>query len=321
MDWTTEIGLLRSQLAEHYVFPEVAEQVAEILRERLASGAYAEIETEEDFARAVTGDLQSVNGDKHLRLLYSVDEVPEGDDAFDFDLYAQEVALSGHGIARVERLPGNVGYLDTTTFAFPGLAGDRAVAAMTLLADTDALIFDVRRNKGGAPGMVSLFCTYLFGEWPATHLNSIYDRPSGETQQYWTLPYAPGPRFGPDKPIYVLTSAETFSAAEELTYDLQTRGRATVVGERTRGGANPGTRYRVGPHLKAAVPSGSAINPVTGTNWEGVGVTPDIELPAGEAFDHAYALSLKHVLELGEDGYRRVVAAEARQALADLGPA
>lgn len=319
MDWTPQITVLCSQLAEHYVFPEVAEQVAEILHERLSSGAYTKIETDEDFALAVTGDLQSVNGDKHLRLIYSVDEIPEGD-AFDPDLYAQEVALSGHGIARVERLPGNVGYLDTTMFAFPAFAGDRAVAAMTLLAGTDVLIFDVRRNTGGAPGMVSLFCTYLFGEWPTTHLNSIYDRPSGETHQYWTLPYAPGPRFGPDKPVYVLTSSETFSGAEELAYDLQTRGRATVVGERTRGGANPGMRHRVGPHLKAAVPSGSAVNPVTGTNWEGVGVTPDIELPAGEAFDHAYALGLKHVLKLGEDGYRRVVAAEARQSLANIDP-
>ncbi|PZG09272.1 S41 family peptidase [Nonomuraea aridisoli] len=317
MKWTPEIATLCSQLQEHYVFPEVAEQVADVLRERLAAGAYAGIETDEDFAAAVTADLQSVNGDKHLRLLHSVDEVVEHD-AFDLEAYRQEMALSGYGVARVECLPGNVGYLDTRLFHAPEMAGERAAAAMTLIADTDVLIFDVRRNRGGAPGMVSLICSYLFPTgWPQTHLNSIFDRPSGETMQFWTLPYVPGPRFGPDKPIYVLTSAETFSGAEELAYDLQTRGRATVVGERTRGGAHPGGRHRVGPHLKSAIPTGRAINPVTGTNWEGVGVAPDIEMPADKAFDHAYTLALRHVLGLGEEGYRRVVAGEARRALAE----
>ena len=110
----------------------------------------------------------------------------------------------------------------------------------------------------------------------------------------------------------------TFSGAEELAYDLQARERATIVGERTRGGANPGTRYRVGPHLKSSVPSGQAINPVTGGNWEGVGVTPDVAVEAEEAFERAYALALRHVLSLGEEGARHQVATEAREALAGL---
>ncbi|WP_327092118.1 S41 family peptidase [Nonomuraea sp. NBC_01738] len=316
MDWTPQITTLTDQVLEHYVFPEVAESVVKVLRERLAAGAYTEITTDEALAEAVTADLQSVNGDKHLRLLHSVDEVPEHD-AFDQAAYRQQVELSGHGIARVERLPGNVGYVDTRMFHWPGLAGERAVAAMTLVADTDALLFDLRRNVGGTPGMVSLLCTYLFGpDWPQTHLNSIYDRPADETQQYWTLPFVPGPRFGPDKPIYVLTGPGTFSAAEEFAYDLQTRGRATIVGERTKGGANPGGRSRVGPHLRSSIPSGRAVNPVTGTNWEGVGVAPDLAVPAEEAYDHAYKLALEHVLTLGETGYRRIVAEEAREALA-----
>ncbi|MFE3455474.1 S41 family peptidase [Nonomuraea sp. NPDC059194] len=318
MNWSEQIEALCRQLDEHYVFPEVASEITSVLQKRLAEGAYTDISQDEAFAAAVTADLQSINGDKHLRLEYSVEEVPEHD-PFDMDLYTQEVMLSGYGFARVERLAGNIGYLDTTMFHAPQLAGERAVAVMTLLADTDVLLFDVRRNGGGSPGMVALLCTYLFHYGvPATQLNSIYNRASGVTKQSWTLPYAPGPRFGPDKPIYVLTSSETFSGAEALSYDLQTRGRAVLVGERTGGGANPGTRYRVGPHLKSSVPSGMAINPVTGTNWEGVGVVPDIALPAEQAFDHAYKLALQHVLTLGDRGYRRVVAEEARTTLAAL---
>ncbi|MEU7985915.1 S41 family peptidase [Streptosporangium canum] len=317
MDWTAQVETLCAQLTEHYVFPEVGVEIAEILRKRLAAGAYAEISGDEAFAAAVTEDLQSVNGDKHLRLIHSVDEVPV-DDPLDAALYRAEISLSGYGFARVERLPGNIGYIDTTMFCRPEMAGDRAVAAMTLVADTDALVFDVRRNRGGSPGMVALICSYFFGFDEPTHLNSIYWRATDHTDQSWTLPYVPGPRFGPSKPIYVLTSSLTFSGAEELAYDLQTRDRATIVGERTRGGANPGGRYYVGPHLKSAVPSGRAVNPVRNDNWEGVGVAPDIEATAEEAFGRAYGLALRHVLTLGEDGARRAVAAEAREALAAL---
>ncbi|WP_307845617.1 S41 family peptidase [Planomonospora sp. ID67723] len=303
----------------YYVFPEVARDIVGVLRARLDEGRYAGLADDEAFAAAVTEDLQSVNGDKHLRLLYSVDPIPEqeGDEFFDAALYRAETELAGHGFARVERLDGNVGYLDTRQMARADVAGQAAIAAMNLVAFTDALIIDVRRNGGGDPAMVALLCSYLFDE--ATHLNDIYDRPSGDTAQSWTLPFVPGPRFGGTKPVYVLTSGTTFSGAEELAYDLQTRKRATVVGERTRGGAHPGVRYRVDAHLKSAVPSGRAINPVTGTNWEGVGIAPDIDLPAERAFDHAYGLALRHVLELGDEGARRGVAAEARQALARLG--
>lgn len=307
-----QIELLCTQVTEHYVFPDIAKEVVAVLRGRMSEGRYTGIADDEAFAATVTEDLQSVNGDKHLRLLYSVEEVPEHD-AFDIAAYTEQVRLSGYGFAKVERLPGNVGYIDTTMFHHPEIAGERAVAAMTLVAGADALLFDVRRNVGGAPGMVALLCSYLFDD--STQLTSIYHRESDLTEQAWTLPYIPGPRFGGTKPVWVLTSATTFSGAEAFAYDLKSRGRAVLVGERTRGGAHPGTRYRVGTHLRSAVPNGRAINPVTGTNWEVVGVEPDIEVGAEEAFDRAYALALEHVLSLGDEGERRTVAQEAREAL------
>lgn len=304
-----------AQVIENYVFPDVAEQVVAVLRERQAAGAYDAAGTEQELAAAVTADLQSVNGDKHLRLLYSVDEIGEDDDnAFDEDRYVQEVQLSAGGVGAVRRLAGNVGYLDIRAMHGASYAGHFVSAAMTLVAHTDALLLDVRHNGGGDPGMVALYCSYLFDE--PTHLNDLYGRGEQVNYHSWTLPYVPGPRYGGSKPVWVLTSSTTFSGAEELAYNLTTRSRATLVGERTRGGAHPGVRYRVSAHLKTAVPSGRAVNPVTGTNWEAVGVAPDVEVPAEQAFDTGYRLALDHVLTLGADGPRRPVHDEASAARA-----
>ncbi|HEY0640170.1 MAG TPA: S41 family peptidase [Pseudonocardiaceae bacterium] len=317
-DWSACLDTLCAQVIEYYVFPDVGEQVAAVLRERQAAGAYDAITDDEAFAAAVTEDLQSVNGDKHLRLLHSVDPIPEHEDEriHDPDAYRVEAELENGGIAAVRRLDGNVGYLDLRSLHDASVAGGSVVAAMTLVAHTDALIIDLRRNGGGDPHTVAMYCSYLFDD--DVHLNDIYLRPTDATQHFWTMPWLPGPRFGGTKPVHVLTSAYTFSGAEELAYNLRTRERATLIGERTRGGANPGGRYRVAAHLKSAVPSGRAINPVTGTNWEGVGVEPHVEVPAAQAYDVAYRRALEHVLTLDDTGPRRPLAAEAREALAAL---
>ncbi len=317
-DRSTCVDTLCAQLARYYVFPDVAERVVAVLRERHGAGHYDAIEGDEEFAAAVTVDLQSVNGDKHLRLLYSVDPISEGDDDETFDEagYRAEVRLAAGGIAQVRRLDGNVGHLDVRSLPDATHAGQAVVSAMTLVAHTDALIVDLRRNGGGDPFTVALYCSFLFDE--PTHLNDLYSRPDDSTYHSWTQQYLPGPKFGGTKPVFVLTSSYTFSGAEEFAYNLKTRGRATLVGERTRGGAHPGSRYRVDTHLKSAVPSGRAINPVTGTNWEGVGVEPDVEVSADDAFTIAYGRALDHVLALDADGPRRAVAKEAAEARAAL---
>ncbi|SES25453.1 S41 family peptidase [Lentzea albida] len=289
-----EIELLCSQLASYYVFPDTANEIAKVLRTRLDEGAYSDVDDDEEFAAKVTADLQSVNGDKHLRLLYSAEEVPETgqETAWDPVAYKKEAELDAFGIHRVERLEGNIGLLDLRLLHDAEIATPAYVAAMNLLAHTDALIIDLRRNGGGDPNTVALICSYLFDE--PVHLNDIYNRPDDSTQQYWTLPHVPGPKFGGKKPVYVLTSSRTFSGAEELSYNLQQNERATLIGETTKGGAHPGERYRVGPHLKSSIPNGRAINPVSGTNWEGVGVVPHIQVPADEAFEVAYEKATAH---------------------------
>ena len=159
----------------------------------------------------------------------------------------------------------------------------------------------------------------MFGKAPI-HLSSIYWRDEDITQQYWTLPDVPGKHFV-DEPVYVLTSKVTFSAGEEFAYDLQALERATVVGEKTDGGAHPGASYRLHPHFEAFIPIGRVINPITGTNWEGCGITPDTVVPAEKALEVAYRLALKSIIEsLGQPASEptRQLLKEAQEALACL---
>jgi hypothetical protein len=311
---------LAGLVAERYVFPGLAAEISQLLDSRLAEGRYAAVPDEESLARMVTLDLQSLNGDEHLRLLHSATELPgRGDDAAELAAMTDYAERTTGGIARAERLDGNVGYLDLRPLLFPPLvAGEAVAAAMTLIAPADALLIDLRRCLGGSPDAVAMVCSYLFGADPV-HLIDVIGRPgadgTAQVRQSWTMPFTPGRRFGPDKPVFVLTSGTTFSGAEELSYDLQQLGRATVVGERTRGGAHPTERFRIRPHLQAAIPVARALSPASGGNWEGTGVRPDIEVPAGEALGAAYQQALAHVLTLGDEGARGETDAEARRAL------
>jgi hypothetical protein len=291
-DITAIIRELAGLVAERYVFPGLGADLSQLLADRLADGRYALAPDEESLAAALTEDLQSLNDDKHLRLRYSASEVPErGDEAAELAAMAAWAQRTAGGIARAEWLDGNVGYLDLRPLLFPpSIAGEAVAAAMTLVAPADALLIDLRQCLGGDPGMVAMLCTYLFGAEPV-HLIDMVGRPAADgaaqVRQSWTMPFAPGRHFGPDKPVFVLTSGTTFSGGEELAYDLQQLGRATVVGERTRGGAHPVEGFRIRPHLQATIPIARSLSPVSGGNWEGTGVLPDVPVAAGEALDAA----------------------------------
>jgi C-terminal processing protease CtpA/Prc len=210
--------------------------------------------------------------------------------------WQQKAKLDNYGIHKVERLPGNVGYIDIRYFYRTSWgSGDTAVAAMNFLANMDVLIVDLRKCSGGNPGMVAMVSSYFFDQEPV-HLNSLYWREDDLTEQYWTLPYVPGERF-PDKPVYILTSKDTFSAGEEFAYNLQTQQRAILVGETTGGGAHPGSTYRLHPHFEVFIPNGRAINPITNKNWEGVGVQPDISVSPEQALNAAYKMALESIIE------------------------
>ncbi len=317
------IDALLARLREHYVFPDVAEEMERAIRGRLGAGEYDDIDGADALRERLTAQLQQVSHDKHLRLSHSVEPRPAGEDARpspeEREERRREAMSRNFGFERVERLAGNIGYLDLRGFAPAEWAVDRAVAAMALLADTEALIVDLRNNGGGSPSMIALLSSYLFDAEPV-HLNDLYWRADDSTRQWWTFPYLPGRRYG-DKPVYVLTSGRTFSGAEEFTYNLKNLGRATIIGETTGGGAHPGDRFWLDEHFAVFIPTGRAINPITGTNWEGTGVIPDIAVPEQEALKTAYAAALKRVLESAGDtptGARGALAEEARAAQAEL---
>jgi C-terminal processing protease CtpA/Prc len=207
------------------------------------------------------------------------------------------------GFTRLEVLPGNVGVLELRSFVPAEVAGETGAAAMRFLSHCDAVIFDLRKNGGGSPSMIQLLTSYLVPEHPQ-HINSFYMREGDETIQFHTLPYVPGTRL-PDAEVFVLTSSITFSAAEEFTYNLQAMERATVVGDTTGGGAHPVRPAPLGAGMIAVIPFGRAVNPVTGTNWEGTGVRPHIACEADEALDVAYAEALRRLAERTPDEVRK----------------
>jgi len=311
-DEVTEIvERVRTLVEAHYLFPDVATAVSRALADGLAAGRYPA--DTRSLATAVTADMQSVNGDKHLRLLYHEDVQPPrepGDDREQYAAMARWADQTCAGVSRVQRLDGNVGYVDLQPVLFPAvISGELITAAMSLIAGTEALIVDLRRCLGGEPSGVSLIASYLWGNEPA-QLSGLRER--GGLTQAWTLPYVPGRRFGQTKPVYVLTSATTFSGGEQLSYDLQQLGRGTVVGEQTRGGAHAREGFVVHPHLEATISVAEAVHPKTGANWEGAGVTPDVQTTAEQAFDTAYRRALREVIAAAG-----TAAAEAETVLAE----
>ncbi|MGH3172454.1 MAG: S41 family peptidase [Streptosporangiaceae bacterium] len=322
---TKAMELLRA----NYVFPEEAERAATAIEARLEAGEYDDLD-EITLTERLTSHLQEVTGDRHLRVRLGGGPPPgRGPRAPDGpgrhpdlpkDHEGRRVAmrqrgrLDNFGIRRIERLDGNVGYLDVRRVAVPANAGPAIAAAMELVAGTYALIIDLRQNHGGSPEGVVFWCSYLFEEQP-THLNDIFHADTGETKQFWALPYVPGTRYV-DRPVYVLTSHETFSGGEDFCYTLQALGRAQVIGETTGGGAHPTRPFGISPAVHIGIPFARSVNPVTGTNWQGTGVVPDVAVPEAEAYDAAYTRALEQVLAM--DDVAPPIADEAREALAAL---
>ena len=298
-------------LNKSYVYAETAAKMEERIRGRLKNGDYDKYSGAAEFAQAVSQDLLAVSKDRHLGFAYN----PEAAENFrrltsrseEEARQARERQLraarrENFGFRKVERLAGNIGYLDFRMFASPDQAGATAIAAMNFLAYCDAIIVDLRQNGGGEPAQIQLISSYFFDE--PVHLNDLYARAEDRTENYWTLPYVPGPKaVGAD--LYILTSARTFSGAEEFTYNMKNLKRATVIGETTGGGAHP-TGARIVQHdFILRVPFARAINPVSKTNWEGTGVAPDISVPAAQAFDRAYAMALEKLAAKATDPQRK----------------
>lgn len=284
------VNRLANIMNRNYVFPDKGKAMHELIKKRFEEKAYDQFTTESAFAEALEKDLRSVINDKHIRVTHNKERAnairrrdfgpgPEANGKFGFE--------------EVKILAGNIGYLDLRGFMDIGIAEDVAKPAMDKLIQSDAIIFDLRKNGGGSPSMIRFISSYLFGDQPV-HLNTFYWRPSDSYSETWTDPKLAS-ETKPNIPIYILTSDYTFSAAEEFTYNLKHLERATIIGETTGGGAHPGGPSIIRGDFIVNVPRGRAINPITKTNWEGVGIVPNIKVDESEALDIALELARKAI--------------------------
>jgi len=307
---TKVIDNLLKELDESYVFPETAKKMAADVRSRVDGKEYDSITSAQQLSEKLTADLQSVSKDLHLRVRYSYEPIPERKQRTEPTeeekaRYVRNNRLVNFGFEKLERMQGNIGYIDLRGFSDPEAGIETVSAAMNFLSNTDALIFDLRMNGGGDPAMVALISSYLFGDKPV-HLNDLYWRKGDKTEEFWTKPAAAAKKY--DKDVYVLTSKRTFSGAEEFSYNLKNLKRATIIGETTGGGAHPGGMVRLNEHFGVFIPTGRAISPITKTNWEGTGVEPDVKVPKELALKVAYVSALTKVIEkTPEEGRRKAL--------------
>jgi C-terminal processing protease CtpA/Prc len=278
-------------LQTRYVDAEKGRTLASRLLQDAGAGRWDASADPASFAKSMTAYLREISGDGHLGLDYASRPLPESTDS----TYAAENlerwygAGINHGFEEIRRLDGHIGYLNLRVFAPVSMAGDVASAAMTLLAQSDALIVDLRANGGGYGNMVELLAGYLFDQ--QQELSGTYNRPSGIRTHSTTPSWVPGRRFGGKKPLYILISQKTFSAAEQFAYDLQAARRAVIVGETSGGGAHPFEYRRVGQHFMLWLPESRSVNPITGKDWQGSGVQPDVAVAADQALEQALKLA------------------------------
>ncbi|GAB3359376.1 S41 family peptidase [Lysobacter tyrosinilyticus] len=291
-----------ANLEKSYVFPDKAAVLTKQLRARMQRGDYDTVTSAEKLAETLTADLRRDSQDKHLEVRYfekAVAQPSPEQEASDAAAEFIDGQRFNFGFKRLERLNGNIAYLNLHSFSRPNGASERIAAAMTLFGDTKAMVIDLRDCYGGDPETVMLFASYLFDQ--PTHLNDLYWRDENRTEQRWTTATVPGKKYGSTRKVYLLTSSDTISGCEDFAYALKNAGRATVIGETTGGGAHAGGPRRLSDHFMMFVPSGRPINPVTHTDWEGVGVKPDIAAPAEKALEVAEISALKDLIATETD--------------------
>jgi C-terminal processing protease CtpA/Prc len=295
LEASTLVEAIGEKLTTCYIFPERAARAVTLLRANLAAGVYETV-VGSDLCDRLSADLFETCADKHLRLIWHESAQASQDEEHLVAAIRERFRLENNGISRVEQLPGNIGLIEITIIPDAATAAATIAAAMQLVQHTDALILDLRGALGGAPDGVAFFESFLFADGEV-HLSDIIEGgPQGATRQFWTASSVPGPRYA-DRPVYLLTSARTFSGGEAFAYDLQALGRATVVGEVTRGGAHPSEILSLGEHVELRLPVARPVNPVTGSNWEVVGVQPDVPISAVNALRVAYHAALKTVAD------------------------
>lgn len=278
-----------------YVEVDLAEKMSDVLEKNYRNSEYVLIQQPDAFADSLTTELQAVCHDFHLKVYAgtSVLDVFSKESSKETDLYYYNYDKDQNfGFSKVEHLGGNIGYVRFDDFSSWEEGLKSASAAFQFLRHTDALLIDLRENTGGSPEMYENIASYFFERKSKISFSSIYFRSSGATQKLGVQKKIPGIRL-PDMPLYLLIGPTTGSAAEAMAYDLRQLNRATLIGETTIGGANPAQSFALPANFRVMIPIGKAINPITGRNWEGVGVEPDEEISVDLAFEKAYLMALE----------------------------
>jgi C-terminal processing protease CtpA/Prc len=287
-----------AKLNQIYVFPETARKMEQALHAHLKKHEYDSISKGGEFAALLTKHLLDVSHDKHLAVTFSPTKLPDLTTPLTPQQAESDRKRDAHvncAFSKVEILDGNIGYVKLGGFGPTDTCAPTVTAAMNFVANADAVILDMRSPGGGDAVTVVFLESYLFDR--PTHVNDIWTRSTDTTRQFWTQSQVPGKRVD-TAPVFVLTSSHTFSAGEELAYDLQSQKRATVVGETTAGGAHPFRPERIDDRFTLRVPYARAINPITKTDWEGVGVQPDVRVPEGDALATAQKLAAKKIASM-----------------------
>jgi hypothetical protein len=295
---------------------EVAVKCAAQLRECVKRGEYRTARAPDEFAEQVTAQVRAALNDQHARVSFDpllAAPTPEPTRESRDDELRESYRRRNFDFREVRLLEGNVGYLKLFTFAPARMGAEAAIAALHFLSNTDSVILDLRGNQGGYPDMGLLVASYFF-ERP-THYADIYRREGDRTEQQWTTSFVPGPRLA-RQDLFILLSRDSFSGAESLAYNLQALGRATIVGEQTRGGATGVNTLRVNERFQVAVADVNFTNPVTGTNWEAKGVVPDVPCSRADALAVAHQAALKRLAEKTTDPARSAELVWAQQLVA-----
>ncbi len=295
------VTALASRIEAEYFDAALATRIAAALRENLAKGRYAAAAGPGALADLVTADMHAVAQDRHLSL--AVAKAPTPASPAPQETRAERGRRENFGVQKVEILPGNVGYLRMTGFYRPEEAREVIAQAMAVLSHADALILDFRDHGGGATPTVALFTSY-FLEGADMPLFAIAPRPPEEPSTYRSEPAAL-PHRNASRPTFVLTSPRTASGGEAVAYLLQERHRALVIGEPTWGGANQVPNPRpIAPGFQAYIPNGHMGTALTGRNWEGAGVIPDVPIPADQALRAAQVRALRGLCQSAPEGAR-----------------
>ena len=280
-----------NNLKSHYVDRDAAQKIAEVLLTREKRGDDA-VTDPRALADLLTRQMREASHDNHLDLIYSrvpLPDQPAGETPESLARYRRAMEEEHCTFEKIEILPHNIGYLKLNSFPDTSVCERTAKAAMASVNHADAIIFDLRDNTGGFPNMVALIAAYLFD-----HPEYLYNPRENATRQSWTVSPVPGNRLA-HKPVYVLTSSRTLSGAEQFAYNLKVLKRATLVGEVTGGAAHSGVFHRIDDHFGIGIPEVKPINPYSTTDWEGVGVAPDVKVNAAVAMQTAERLAQKAV--------------------------